>query len=163
LPSGRLLESPMLQDVAVHPIRPDVVLLDRLESHPPDISAIRETAVRLVSADRLSDAFNLVADALEKAQDSQELLALIALICEASFNWSGAAAYLERLIRIQGEHAPAETLSHWVRVLRCQGHLDQALDVASRSLQIYPDHPMLASEFETLNSIRAVQTKKVGA
>ena len=87
---------------------------------------------------------------------------MLALIAEARQDWKNASLYLERLVRLQGSGVTAETLSHWVRVLRCQGQYARASKLAGNALKMYPDHVMLESESKTLASILSAQSIKAG-
>jgi Tfp pilus assembly protein PilF len=82
---------------------------------------------------------------------------MAALICEAVQDWAQASIYLERLVRVQGSAVTAETLCHWVRVLRCLGQIQRAARLARQGQQMFPEHPMLESEHRTLTSILAVK------
>ena len=152
----------MLQTIAVSSPRADAVLLESQDKSPSEFQSLRDAAVDWVAQDKVSQAHELVSRALRESPDSQELLALLALICEVQHDWPAAASCLEQLVRIQGEQATAEALSHWVRVLRCQGLLDQALGVAARSLTVYPDHRLLNSELQTLSSMLAAKHQSGG-
>ena len=66
-------------------------------------------------------------------------------------------------MRLQGSGVTAETLSHWVRVLRCLGHMERAARLAGNALKMYPGHVMLESESQTLNSILAAKSARAGA
>jgi uncharacterized protein HemY len=88
---------------------------------------------------------------------------MLALISEARQDWAKASFYLERLVRLQGSGVTAETLNHWVRVLRCQGQIERAARLARNALKMHPGHEMLESESKTLSSILAVKTGQAGA
>ena len=153
----------MLQALAV-----PSAALDAGFASPPAQSAaspqlVREAAVNLVAKNQLAQAFALVEGAVHQHSDSQELVSLLALISEARQDWNKASIYLERLVRLQGSGVTAETLSHWVRVLRCQGHCARASKLAANALKMYPGHVMLESESQTLASILAAQSVKAGA
>lgn len=142
--------------------------LDLAVSSPPVQAAaspqlVCEAAVDLVAGNQLAEAFDLVEGALRQHGDSQELTSLLALIAEARHDWKNASLYLERLVRLQGSGVTAETLSHWVRVLRCQGQYARASKLASNALKMYPDHVMLESESKTLASILSTQSIRAGA
>ena len=88
---------------------------------------------------------------------------MLALISEARQDWAKASLYLERLVRLQGSGVSAETLSHWVRVLRCLGEMGRAARLAGNALKMYPGDVMLESESQTLNSILAAKAARAGA
>ena len=64
---------------------------------------------------------------------------------------------------LQGSGVTAETLSHWVRVLRCLGHMERAARLAGNALKMHPGHVMLESESQTLSSILAAKSAGAGA
>ena len=153
----------MLQALAVSP-----AALDAGFSSPPEPTTVspqlvRQAAVDLVASNQLSQAYALVEGAVHQHPDSQELVSMLALISEARQDWAKASVYLERLVRLQGSGVTAETLSHWVRVLRCQGRIERAARLAGNALKMYPGHVMLESESQTLNSILAAKSAQTGA
>ena len=117
----------------------------------------RDLAVDLVTRDHMGSALAVVETALAVNSESQELLSMAALICEAVQDWARASHYLERLVRVQGSAVTAETLCHWVRVLRCLGQLQRAARLAGQAQHMFPHHPMIESEQQTLASIMAVK------
>lgn len=113
---------------------------------------IRLLAADLVRQDKLAEADQLTASALEAHPNSQDVLAIRALILQVMQDWSGAKQVLQRLLKVQGDAAPAETWCHWVRVLRCEGMAQQAMDAASDGLSRHPQHPTLRAELLALQS-----------
>lgn len=124
------------------------------------IEIIRREAADLVAQNRLLEASARVSDALDQHPESQELLAMMGLICEVRHDWPRARSYLEQLAGIQAEAVTAQTLGHLVRVIRCQGSLEQALECAENGLRRYPSDVMLRSEVETLRSMISSEAKK---
>jgi uncharacterized protein HemY len=124
---------------------------------------LQALAVSPAANNQLSQAYALVEDALSQHPESQELVSMLALISEARQEWAKASFFLERLVRLQGSGVTAETLNHWVRVLRCQGQIERAARLAGNALKMYPGHVMLESESQTLNSILAVKSAQAGA
>jgi uncharacterized protein HemY len=153
----------MLQALAVSPAALDAGFSSPTEQTPVSPQHVRQAAVDLVARNQLSQAFSLVEGAVRQHPDSQELVSMLALISEARQDWAKASFYLERLVRLQGSGVTAETLSHWVRVLRCLGHMERAARLAGNALKMYPGHVMLESESQTLNSILAAKSARVGA
>ena len=143
----------MLQALAVSPAAIDADFSSPPQLRPVSPQLVRQAAVDLVASNQLSQAYVLVEDAVSQYPESQELVSMLALIAEARQDWPQASVYLERLVRLQGNGVTAETLSHWVRVLRCQGQIERASRLASNALKMYPSHVMLESESQTLNSI----------
>lgn len=153
----------MLQAFAVPPAASDAAFTSPPKQSVASPQIVCQEAVELVGKNQVTEAFRLVEGALLRHPDSQELVSMLALISETRQDWDAAAIYLERLVRLQGSGVAAETLSHWVRVLRCQGRIERAAKLAGNALKMYPDHIMLKSEWQTLNSIRAVRSLSAGA
>lgn len=153
----------MLQALAVSPAALEAGFTAPTQHSPASPHIVCRAAVDLVAKDQLAQAFGLVEGAARQHPDSQELVAMLALIAEARQDWSKASGYLEHLVRLQGSGVTAETLSHWVRVLRCQGQMERAARLAGNALKMYPGHEMLESESNTLNSILAVKATQAGA
>jgi Tfp pilus assembly protein PilF len=157
LPLGFTLEPFMLQALATH-----AAVSDAAFAPPPEKAnsptAVRDLAVELVSRNQMGPALAVVEEALALEPDSQELLSMAALISEAVQDWVQASHYLERLVRVQGSAVTAETLCHWVRVLRCLGQLQRAARLARQAQQMFPEHPLLKSEHQTLASILNLQS-----
>ncbi len=147
----------MLQALATH-----AVVSDAAFAPPPEKAssptAVRDLAVELVSRNQMGQALAAVEEALALDSDSQELLSMAALICEAVQDWVQASHYLERLVRVQGSAVTAETLCHWVRVLRCLRQFQRAARLAGQAQQMFPEHPLLQSEHQTLASILNLQS-----
>ena len=111
---------------------------------------IRFAAADLVRQGKLAEANLLTHEALQRYPDSEDVLVMRALILQVMQDWSSARLVLEHLLALQGEHAPVETWCHWVRVLRCEGLAQQAIDAATTALAHYPDHPILSAELAQL-------------
>lgn len=111
---------------------------------------IRFIASDLVREGKLAEANLLTHEALQKYPQSEDVLVMRALILQVMQDWSTARQVLEKLLALQGPHAPAETWCHWVRVLRCEGMAQQAFEAATTALSQYPDHPVLAAELAQL-------------
>jgi uncharacterized protein HemY len=150
------LESFMLQALATSPaaVEPAYSLPPQRALSP---TAVRLAAVDLVARNQVEQALASIDAALIQEPDSQELLSMAALICEVKHDWSGASTHLERLVRVQGSAVTAETLCHWVRVLRCLGQIERAFGLSSSALALFPEHPMLESEHQTLSSMGVVK------
>jgi hypothetical protein len=118
-----------------------------------DPVAIRLAAVHMVAGNQTAQAVALVSAGLAAHPDSEDLLVMRALISEMRHDWDDAIEALERLLRVQGQSAPAETWCHWVRSLRCGGQWRRALEAATQALDLFSGHPMLVSEWQTLNSV----------
>lgn len=131
-------------------MRPSSAKNPHLAFHTTSPQAIRLEATEMVRQDKISEADQLTAKALLQHPDSQDVLAIRALILEVMQDWSGARQILQRLLKVQGDAAPAETWCHWVRVLRCEGLAMQAMDAASDALNRHPEHPSLSAELASL-------------
>lgn len=114
---------------------------------------IRIAAADLYRQGRLAEADHLTRAALQHYPDSEDVLVIRALICEVRHDWTAAASALNHLLHLQGEHAPAETCCHQVRVLRCDGQFKVAMQTALYGLRLHPAHPALASELAQLEAL----------
>lgn len=114
---------------------------------------IRFAAADLFRQGRVAEADLLTHEAMQQYPDSEDVLVMRALICEVRQDWHAAAKALERLLALQGQHAPAESWCHWVRVLRCDGQIHQAFTTALEALQHHPAHPAIASELAQLEAM----------
>ena len=113
---------------------------------------IRFLAASMVREGRLLEADRLTREALEKSPLSEEILAIRSLVLEVRQDWTEARQTLQRLLAVQGDSAPVETWCHWVRVLRCEGLAERALDETVKGLIQFPGHPTLVSELEALQN-----------
>ena len=114
---------------------------------------IRFAAADLFRQGRVAEADLLTQEAMQQYPDSEDVLVIRALICEVRQDWHGATKALERLLALQGKHAPVESWTHWLRVLRCDGQLQRAFDSATQALQHHPAHPAIASELAQLEML----------
>ena len=114
---------------------------------------IRFAAADLFRQGRVAEADLLTHEAMQQYPDSEDVLVIRALICEVRHDWHGATQALERLLGLQGKHAPAESWCHWLRVLRCGGQLQRVFDIAMLALQHHPAHPAIASELAQLEAM----------
>ena len=81
---------------------------------------IRQTLADLVAADRI-DLANALADAGQSLYpDSEDILAISALLAEIQQNWTLAEDILRKLVDAQGAATTPFTWRHLIRVLRCQ-------------------------------------------
>jgi tetratricopeptide (TPR) repeat protein len=116
---------------------------------------IRFAAADLYKNGQLCEAEMLTRAALQHYPDNEDVLIIRALICEVTHDWSAAASALALLVKLQGPNAPVEAWSHWVRVLRCDGQYNAALEAVLQGLQLHPAHPKLASELAQLEALAA--------
>lgn len=121
---------------------------------------IRFTVADLFRQGYVTEAELLTHSAMQHYPDSEDVLVIRALICEAQQDWSQAAYALERLVALQGHEAPVQSWCHWVRVLRCNGELTKARDKVLFALSIHPLHPLLANELAQLEALNMPTERK---
>jgi hypothetical protein len=114
---------------------------------------IREAIAYWVSQDRMDHAEALVAAGLSMHPESQDILAIGALVAEVNQDWAVAQDCIERLMQQQGDDAPVTTWHHLVRVSRCRQAYYKAFVYASRALERFPVHPELQEEHAHLASL----------
>ncbi len=122
---------------------------------------IRESIAALVGQNRLDEADTLSQEALLRFPQSEDILAIRALVTQVRQDWHSASATLERLIGLQGHAAPATTWYQWVRVLRCQGQTQRAMAAATQGLASHPQFAPLHEEFSALQRLGAAPALKV--
>lgn len=116
-------------------------------------AGLRRLAATLVASNREHDATELIEEGLKEYPDSEDLLAMQALLAEVRQDWPVALSALEKLVKIQGAQTPLETWRHWVRVLRCAGQAERARHVVLQALEQAPGDALLVSERLTLDSL----------
>jgi hypothetical protein len=114
---------------------------------------IREAIAYWVSQDRLDLADALVAAGLSQYSESEDILALAALVAEVQQDWAQAQDRLETLARVQDKGVTADTLYHLIRVLRCRNAYFKAYLKAREAVQWHPDHPGLNKAFTELQAL----------
>jgi tetratricopeptide (TPR) repeat protein len=118
---------------------------------------IRQTLADLVAAERV-DLANALADAGQSLYpDSEDILAISALLAEIQQNWTLAEDILRKLVDIQGAATTPFTWRHLIRVLRCQCEPGKALQAAKQALDAYPDDDALNDEFLALQALVSQQ------
>jgi tetratricopeptide (TPR) repeat protein len=118
---------------------------------------IRQTLADLVAADRV-DLANALADAGQSLYpDSEDILAISALLAEIQQNWTLAEDILRKLVDTQGAATTPFTWRHLIRVLRCQCEPGKALQAAHQALAAYPDDDHLNDEFLALQALVSQQ------
>lgn len=118
---------------------------------------IRQTLADLVAADRL-DLANALADAGQSLYpDSEDILAICALLAEIQRDWATAEDLLRQLVDKQGAATTAFTWRHLIRVLHCQCEPGKALLVAKQAMAAYPDDAHLSDEFLALQELVSEQ------
>jgi tetratricopeptide (TPR) repeat protein len=118
---------------------------------------IRQTMADLVATDRV-DLANALADAGQSLYpESEDILAMSALLSEIQQDWAVAEELLRKLVDIQAQATTAFTWRHLIRVLRCQCEPGKALQVAQQALRAYPDDTALNDEFLALQALVSEQ------
>jgi hypothetical protein len=121
-------------------------------------SEIRQTIAALVADQRMGMADALSAAGLSLYPDSEDVLAISALLAEMKQDWSTAEDLIRQLIAQQGDQVTAVTWRHLIRVLRCQCEPGQALQIAQQALQAYPNDTALQAERLALFELVSDQT-----
>ena len=121
-------------------------------------SEIRQTIAALVADQRMGMADALSAAGLSLYPDSEDVLAISALLAEMKQDWSTAEDLIRQLIAQQGDKVTAFTWQHLIRVLRCQCEPGQALHIAQQALQAYPNDAALQAERLALCELVSDQT-----
>ena len=144
-----------MQQVAHHLSITDFSAVSSANNHSAQVEGqrIRFAAADLFRQGRVAEADLLTHEAMQQYPDNEDVLVIRALICEVRQDWHNASQALERLLALQGKHAPAESWTHWLRVLRCDGKLQRAFDTAVQALQHHPAHPAIASELAQLETL----------
>lgn len=114
---------------------------------------IRQTLADLVAADRI-DLANALADAGQSLYpESEDILAICALLAEIQEAWITAEDLLRQLIDKQGAAATTFTWRHLIRVLRCQCEPGKALQAARQAMAAHPGDAVLNDEFLALQEL----------
>lgn len=118
---------------------------------------IRQTVADLVGTHRIDLANALAAAGQSLYPESEDILAISALLAEIQQDWLGAEALLRQLIDTQGADATSFTWRHLIRVLRCQCEPGQALQVAQQAMLAHPADTTLNDEFLALQKLVSAQ------
>lgn len=108
---------------------------------------IRQTIADLVCAEHIELADALAAAGQSLYPDSEDILAISALLAEIKQDWGTAEQMLTQLVTQQGDQATPITWRHLIRVLRCQFENTKALQVAKQATAAHPGDALLAEEF----------------
>ena len=82
--------------------------------------------------------------------DSEDILAITALLAVVREDWPQAVDLLRQLIEMQGDKATVFTYSMLIRSLRCNLDLAEAFEASGVALALFPDHPELLKEYDAL-------------
>jgi hypothetical protein len=118
---------------------------------------IRQTMADLVAANRIDLANALAAAGQSLYPESEDILAISALLAEIQQDWTSAEELLRKLIDTQGAAATPFTWRHLIRVLRCQCEPGQALQVAQQAMMAHPTDTTLSDEFLALQELVSEQ------
>ena len=118
---------------------------------------IRQTMADLVAADRIDLANALAAAGQSLYPESEDILAISALLAEIQQDWTSAEELLRKLVDTQGAAATPFTWRHLIRVLRCQCEPGQALQVAQQAMMAHPTDTTLSDEFLALQELVSEQ------
>ncbi len=114
---------------------------------------IREAIAYWVARDRMDIADALVAAGMSLYPQSEDILAIGALLAEINQDWLQAQDCLEQLLAVQGERATAESHYHLVRVMRCRGAFFSAFRAAQRGVARHGQHAGLVQEMGELSAL----------
>lgn len=113
---------------------------------------IREAIADLVVQDRMDLASALGDAGISLYPDSEDMLAMVALLAESRQDWTTAEEMLAKLLLKQGGNAPVASWQHYIRVLRCLCEWQSALMITERALEFYPGNPDLMVELQSLTA-----------
>ena len=118
---------------------------------------IRQTMADLVAADQIPLANALAAAGQSLYPESEDILAMSALLAEIQQDWTAAEELLHKLVDTQGEAATPLTWRHLIRVLRCQCEPGKALQAAQQAMAAHPTDANLREEFLALQELVSAQ------
>jgi len=118
---------------------------------------IRQTMADLVATDRVDLANALAAAGQSLYPESEDILAMSALLAEIQQDWTSAEELLRKLVQVQGDAATPFTWRHLIRVLRCQCEPGKAMQAAQQALLAYPADDTLRDEFLALQELVSEQ------
>jgi hypothetical protein len=113
---------------------------------------IREAIADLVIQGRMDLASALGDAGMSLYPDTEDMLAMSALLAESRQDWTVAEEMLAKLLLKQGTAAPVASWQHYIRVLRCLCEWQSALMIAERALEFYPGHAALLGELYSLKA-----------
>ena len=113
---------------------------------------IREAIADLVIQGRMDLASALGDAGMSLYPDTEDMLAMSALLAESRQDWTVAEEMLAKLLLKQGTAAPVASWQHYIRVLRCLCEWQSALMITERALEFYPGHAALLGELYSLKA-----------
>ena len=114
---------------------------------------IRQTMADLVAANQMDLANALAAAGQSLYPESEDILAISALLAEVHQDWTNAEEFLRKLVELQGDSVTPMTWRHLIRVLRCQCEPSEAMQVAQQALALHPQDTFLSEEFASLQEL----------
>ena len=118
---------------------------------------IREAIQALVTEGKDGLAIALGDAGLSLYPESEDILAISALLAEIQQDWTTAEDMLRKLVETQGEAATPFTWRHLIRVLRCQCEPGKALQAAQQAMAAQPTDATLREEFLALQELVSAQ------
>jgi hypothetical protein len=119
---------------------------------------IRQTIASLVSGGHMDLADALSAAGLSLYPDSEDILAISALLSEIKLDWKSAEELLSHLMTVQTDAVKPLTWLHLIRVIRCQSEFSRALLKAKQAVATYPNEQALQDEFLSLQKLVSAET-----
>lgn len=119
---------------------------------------IRQTIAELVAKDQITLAVAVSDAGLSLYPESQDILAISALLAEVQSDWAQAEQLLLQLIAVQGEDASPLAWRHLIRVQRCHCEPGLALRSAEEAVLAHPHDQDLANELSDLRAMVSDQT-----
>ena len=132
-------------------------LLSEREVSQFSAAEIRHTMADLVATDRVDLANALAAAGQSLYPDSEDILAMSALLSEIQQDWTSAEELLRKLVKTQGDAATPFTWRHLIRVLRCQCEPGKAMQAAQQALVQHPEDELLQEELASLQALASNQ------
>ncbi len=111
---------------------------------------IRQAIQELMAQNQDGLAYALGDAGLALHPESEDILAVTALLAVVREDWSNAVDLLQQLMQKQGDQATVFTHAMLIRSLRCDLELAAAFEAARNALARYPDHPELLKEYDAL-------------
>jgi hypothetical protein len=148
--------SMLLRDMLSHS-EPRQLLTDRQVSQF-SAAEIRQTMAALVSGNHMDLADALSAAGLSLYPDSEDILAVSALLSEIKSDWKTAEQLLSHLMTVQADTAKPMTWLHLIRVIRCQSEFGRALAKAKQAIDAYPNDQALQDEYSSLQELVSAET-----
>ena len=119
---------------------------------------IRQTIASLVSDGHMDLADALSAAGLSLYPDSEDILAISALLSEIKLDWKSAEELLSHLMTVQADKVKPMTWLHLIRVIRCQSEFGRALLKAKQAVASCPQDESLQDELLSLQELISAET-----